>query len=272
MQRVLVTGGRGLLGARVVAHAPAGVAAWAPSRATLELSDPDAVRRALTGIDTPGVDAVLHCAAATDVDGVEADPARATRDNVTATANLARACAARDVPLVVLSTDYVFDGRAERPYRENDAPAPLGVYGRTKLAAERAATDLHPRGTRVLRTAWLLGDGPFERWMAAQAALENPRPFPVVADQWGSPTSADALAPLVWSALDLPRGTWHLAGPTVCTWLDVARALLRRAGRDPDLARPGTLTALDRPAPRPRFCALDSSRAAAHGLQLPEVL
>src|SRR4051812_42854711 len=143
-------------------------------------------------------DGVIHTAAFTAVDLAEEREADASRANETACATLAEACARASIPLVLVSTDFVFDGRAKRPYREDDATNPLSAYGRTKLAGERAATARHPQGTRIVRTQWLYGPrGKHFPGTILSLAREKPE-LKVVHDQVGSPTSTLELAPALW--------------------------------------------------------------------------
>jgi len=202
----------------------------------------------------PELDLVLHTAAWTDVDGVEAHPQRAAAVNVGGTEHAAELSA----PLVHFSTDYVFDGGKSNPYVESDAPAPLSVYGRTKLQSEAAAGE----NAWVVRTSWLFGwtSQNFLRTMLSLGAERNE--VAVVADQRGCPTYTGHLAAAVRELLELPGGVWHLAADGECTWAEFAEAIFDEAGFDCRVRRI-TSEQLGRPAPRPAQSVLRSERPDA---------
>jgi dTDP-4-dehydrorhamnose reductase len=200
------------------------------------------------------VDIVLHAAAWTDVDGAEADPQEAAAVNVGGTQHVAEL----GTPLVLFSTDYVFDGRKREPYVESDAPNPLSVYGRTKLQAEAAAGE----DAWIVRTSWLHGwkSTNFVRTMLRLGAERDE--VAVVDDQRGSPTYTGHLAAAVRELLDLPRGLWHIAADGDCTWAEFAEAIFEEAGLDCRVRRI-TTAELARPAPRPAYSVLRSERPGA---------
>jgi dTDP-4-dehydrorhamnose reductase len=202
----------------------------------------------------PDVDLVLHAAAWTDVDGAEEQPQEAAAVNVGGTQHVAEL----GVPLVVFSTDYVFDGRKRGPYVESDAPHPLSVYGRTKLQAEAAAGE----EAWIVRTSWLFGwtSTNFVRTMLRLG--EERDEVAVVDDQRGSPTYVGHLAGSVRELLDRPRGLWHLAAEGDCSWAEFAEAIFEEAGLDCRVRRI-TTEELGRPAPRPPFSVLASERPDA---------
>jgi dTDP-4-dehydrorhamnose reductase len=203
----------------------------------------------------PHVDLVLHAAAWTDVDGAEDDPQSAAAVNVGGTAHAAEL----DAPLVAFSTDYVFDGRKGAPYVESDGPAPLSVYGRTKLHGEAAA------GERawIVRSSWLFGpDGHnFVRTMLRIGAESDE--VAVVDDQRGCPTYVGHLAAATRLLVDAgtPFGVWHLAAAGDCTWADFAEAIFEQAGLDCRVRR---ITTAERgvKAPRPAAAILRSEKGA----------
>ncbi len=200
------------------------------------------------------LDAVLHAAAWTDVDGAEADPQAAAAVNVGGTGHVAEL----GVPVVLFSTDYVFDGTKGRPYVESDSPSPRSVYGRTKLLAEAAAGET----AWVVRTSWLFGwsGTNFLRTMLRLGAEQDE--VAVVDDQRGSPTYVAHLAAAVRPLLELPTGTWHLAADGDCTWADFAEAIFAEAGLTCRVRRISSAE-LGRPAPRPAYSVLRSERPGA---------
>ena len=208
----------------------------------------------------------MNCAALTKVDLCESEPAHAARANAEAPAQLARLCAERGAKFVQLSTDYVFAGDAERPYTEADAPAPRSVYGRSKLAGERAA--LTAPGALVVRTSWLYGCGRnFPAAILAQARAG--KPLRVVADQRGRPTYAADLAEAIVCLVAVEAsGIVNFANDGEATWLEFARAVLDSSGFADQPIEPLTTEALGLPAPRPRYSVLDLSKARALGIAL----
>ncbi|MFI5321575.1 MAG: dTDP-4-dehydrorhamnose reductase [Myxococcota bacterium] len=258
----LVTGGGGQLGSALqILLRASGADFSAPAHAELDICDDAQLARAFTRA-SPRV--VVNCAALTKVDTCEREPALAERANATAVAALARACAASGARLVQLSTDYVFAGDAQRQLREDDAPAPRSVYGRTKLAGERAA--LAAPGALVVRTSWVYGRGRnFPAAILAQA--REGKPLRVVADQRGRPTYAADLARAITQLVDAgASGIVNFANDGEATWLEFARAVLDSCGFADRPIEPLTTEQLGLPAPRPRHSVLDLSKARALGL------
>ena len=207
---------------------------------------------------------VLHCAAFTAVDLAEEKEDEARRSNEIATLEIARNCARDSVPLVVVGTDFVFDGTSKRPYREDDPVNPVSAYGRTKLAAERAALEAHPSGTAVVRTQWLYGPRGKHFPGTILELAKTRKELKVVNDQVGCPTTTLELAPALWDVL-LARATgiFHAACEGECSWYDLAVATLQGAGVSDVKVAPCTTAEFPRPAKRPAYSALDSSKLAA---------
>ena len=210
--------------------------------------------------------AIFHLAAWTDVDGAEESEGEADAVNARGSRNVASAADEIGALLVVPSTDYVFDGSAGRPYVEDDAPNPLGAYGRTKLAGERAALAACPAGTRVARTAWLYGAAGKNFVDTMRRLGEERDEVSVVDDQEGSPTWTRDLAPALEALLDQPPGIYHTAGGGSVTWAGFARAIVEETGIDCRVL-PTTTAALGRPAPRPTFSPLVATRPGAPRLR-----
>ncbi len=248
-RRVLITGAGGQLGRALAAtFASDDVVA-------LGHDDWDVAHPATDAVRERDFDLVLHAAAWTDVDCAEEDPQGATAVNVGGTANVA----ALGAPLVVFSTDYVFDGRKREPYVESDGPNPLSAYGRSKLHGEAVAGDAW-----IARTSWLFGPTGHNFLRTMLRAGEEREEVAVVDDQRGSPTFAGDLAAAVRELVDddLPRGVWHLAADGDCTWADFAEAIFEEAGSDCRVRRI-TTDELARPAPRPAYAVLRSERQGA---------
>ena len=196
---------------------------------------------------------VLHAAAWTNVDGAEDDPQSAAAVNVGGVQH----AASLGVPLVVWSTDYVFNGTKRTPYLESDAPSPLGAYGRTKLHGEAAVGDQ----AWVVRSSWLFGPTShnFLRTMLRLGAERDE--VAVVDDQRGSPTYVGHLAEATKEILGLPYGTYHVAAGGECTWAEFAEAIFEEAGLDTRVRRITTAEFGAR-APRPAYSVLRSEQGA----------
>jgi dTDP-4-dehydrorhamnose reductase len=227
---------------------------------SLDIRDAEAVR---TAVHAFAPDCILHCAAYTNVDGAEADPETAEAVNVLGTRNVVQAVRGTHTAVVSFSTDYVFDGGKGAPYVESDAPHPLNVYGRTKLAGEREVL-AWVHGT-VFRTSWLFSETGhnFVKTIlaAARERAGTGEPLRVVDDQVGSPTYAGHLAAAVDEALhrNVGPGLYHLAGSGYCSWCELAREVVQLAGLEVEV-EPITTREAGRPARRPAFSALDTER------------
>lgn len=243
-----------------------GHAVRAANRAELDVTDAEAVRAAIDGIDV-----VVNAAAWTDVDGAETAEAEATRVNGEGPRVLAEACAASGARLLHVSTDYVFAGDATQPYPEDAPTAPRSAYGRSKAAGERAVLELMPERGYVVRTAWLYGEhgGNFVRTMA-RLSREREH-LDVVDDQRGQPTWSRDVASMVvaLAARGAPAGAYHATSSGETTWWGLARAVFEELGEDPDRVRPTTTDRFPRPAPRPAYSVLGHDRWAAAGLPDP---
>ena len=256
--RVLVTGAAGMLGHRIVADAQA--RGWDAVGVDLpdgDLTDPAAAQD-LVEEHTP--DAVIHCAAFTDVDGAEEREETALAINADASANIAAAAAMLNARIVAVSTDYVFDGALTgRPYVESDPTGPIGAYGRTKLAGEIAIAGHNPNHA-IARTAWLFGVGGKNFCDTMLKVAEGRDAVRVVTDQVGSPTWTGHLSPalLDLAALDAV-GVFHTAGGGQVSWHGLTVKLYELAGVT---ARVDETTAAEfaRPAPRPAWSVMASER------------
>lgn len=266
MTRVLVTGGNGqvgrsitdLLGDQRFQHLTVSVA----DRATCDITNPDAVRRAIERFN-PSV--IVNTAAYTAVDASETDEAAAMLVNCDGVAHLAAQTGRR---LIHLSTDYVFDGSKDGWYMESDPVAPLGVYGTSKWQGEQAART-NPDHL-ILRTAWVYaahGHNFVKTMLRLGAERGNLR---VVADQIGCPTSAHDIADAILRLVDIDAtGTYHMAGASQATWHELATATFELAELDVAVEAIGTAE-YPTPAPRPANSRLDSTAlASATHVRLP---
>lgn len=259
MPEVLVLGAGGMLGQALGEALKAeGVFAMSLTRKELDISDRTLVARVLE-LHRPRW--VVNAAAYTNVDQAESEEALATEVNGFAPGELAARCADLGIRLLHVSTDYVFDGQGSRPYREDDPTAPLGAYGRSKRVGERLVLAASPDHA-VVRTAWLYGPGGRNFALTIlKAALERPE-LRVVDDQRGSPTYTPDLARALVALMNRGvRGLVHAVASGETTWHGFASRLVRTAGL-PTAVRPCTTKEFPRPAPRPAYSVLDTTRLA----------
>jgi len=264
-RKLLVTGAAGMLGRDVVrAGERAGHEVIGLARHELDITDARAVEEAVARIRP---DAAINCAAWTDVDGAEEHSSQAYELNASGPDGLARAAAKWRLPLVHVSTDYVFDGKppldsagAPRPYVESDPTGPRSVYGESKAAGELAVRAASPRHT-VVRSSWLFGvDG--ENFVATMLRIAGEREaVQVVTDQIGCPTWTGHLAPALLGLIEREvSGLVHLAGTGPVSWNGFAQEIFRQAEID-CAVEPASSEQMARPAPRPAWSALASERA-----------
>ena len=267
----LVTGALGQLGRAVLSAAGArGAAALGSDLPDVAVDDRVSVHR---WIQQGRPRFVIHCAAYTDVDGCETDPAQAQNVNGQGTAHVAEACREAGIGLVYISTDFVFDGQGRTPYLEDHPVAPLSEYGRTKLLGEEAV--LKPADGRffVVRTSWVFGPGGRNFPAAILARARSGEPLRVVDDQTGSPTMtvdlAEAILDLVESGA--PGGIYHASNEGHCSWHRFATEILAAAGLGKIAVQPMSSSELARPATRPAWSVLNCAKLAAiRGGPLPD--
>jgi dTDP-4-dehydrorhamnose reductase len=256
--RVLITGGAGQLG-RDLAEA-LGPSAFALDRLDCDVATFGSIEAAVARVKP---DAIVNAAAWTDVDGCEVDPVRARLVNALGASNVARA--AGDALVVQISTDYVFDGRAQRPYTEADATNPLSVYGASKLEGEVKAADA--RRWAVVRTAWLYGAGTRNFVASILRAARTRDRLSVVDDQVGSPTSTPDLALALIELIDRgATGVLHGVNAGECSRFAFARAIFEEAGLDPRRVDAVSTDAMPRPAVRPAYAPMEGVAWRAAGL------
>jgi dTDP-4-dehydrorhamnose reductase len=258
---ILVTGGTGQVGTGIV-RAARDVEIVAPGRDALNLTDPASIDRM---VDSRDWAAVINCAAYTAVDKAESDRDTAFAVNAVAPGRIAEDTARRDIPLLHVSTDYVFDGDKPEPYVEGDPVAPLGVYGASKEAGERAVRDANPRHI-ILRTAWVISPWG-QNFVRTMIRLGAERPaLGVVADQVGCPTSAADIADTLLAIARDPSerwGTYHFVNAGEASWFDLAAAVFAHVaaagGKTPAL-NPITTADYPTPARRPANSRLSTER------------
>ncbi|MDQ3364491.1 MAG: dTDP-4-dehydrorhamnose reductase [Myxococcota bacterium] len=268
--KILVTGGSGQLGRSVARRGAAqGHEVVAFGVAHLDITDS---RQIAEHLDAVAPALVINAAAYTAVDRAEGERERAFQVNAAAPGELARACVTHQVPLLHVSTDYVFDGTATRPYTEDDPLAPLGVYGESKAAGERAVLD---HGGTVVRTSWLFAArGPSFVQTMVRLATERPA-LRVVDDQRGCPTWAEDLADALLALAGKPEraALYHYCNDGEVTWHGFATAIVDEARRYRALAcdRIDAITTAEYPTParRPVYSVLDTARIRGLGIVPP---
>jgi dTDP-4-dehydrorhamnose reductase len=270
--KILITGAGGQLGRELINQGQLkGFSVQAPSEDDMDITDLEKIDRCMA-FHQPEV--VINAAAYTQVDKAESEAALAFAVNTTGSANLARMCAKNKIPLVHISTDYVFDGQKGTSYLETDAISPVGVYGRSKAEGEIEIRS-HLKEHIILRTSWLYGihGHNFAKTML-KLATTKPK-IRVVADQYGSPTNAADLAQTILIISDRMQfnndvdwGTYHYCGQGVISWYNFAEKIvgLARLYADVKTTRIEPITTADYPtrALRPIYSALDCSRIQKH--------
>ena len=259
---ILVTGANGQLGREMQR-----LSAVSPNNYTftdvaeLDVTDAGAVRQAVA---QTRAEVIVNCAAYTNVERAEEDEEAADRLNRGAAENLARAAEANGATLIHVSTDYVFDGTAHTPYTEDGTPSPLGAYGRTKLAGERAVM---ASGCRYLifRTAWLYSEYG-NNFLKTMLRLTSERDtLQVVFDQIGTPTYAGDLSLALFSIIESERyagneGVYHFTDEGVCSWYDFATEIAAAAGHDKCRIIPCHTSEFPTKATRPAYSVLDKTK------------
>lgn len=271
--KVLIAGAGGQVGRSLARTAVDEMQLLSLSHRDLDIGDADAV---LAHVRHHAPDVIINAAAHTAVDRAESEPQLAQRANADGARNLAAAASETGARLIHISTDFVFDGTASVPYRPEAVPAPVSVYGRTKLAGEQAVLATLPGRSVVVRTAWVYAaEGSnfvrtMLRIMNASGAVR------VVADQVGTPTAAVSLAETLWRIAGEPQvsGIHHWTDAGVASWYDFAVAIAEEGaalGLVPPVVTVTPIATADYPTParRPAYSVLDKSSLARYGL-VPE--
>jgi len=261
--KILVTGANGQLGQELVRITAPDTEIVGLSRNELDVTNLAKCRNAIRSYKP---NAVIHCAAYTNVDQAESEPDEAYRINAYGTRNAVMAAEEIGAKFVYISTDYVFDGRADKPYREYDTPNPQSVYGKSKLAGEQLVQSLSSRFF-IVRTSWVFGKygGNFVKTMIRLASERDS--IKVVNDQTGSPTYTLDLAQFL---LELVRteyyGIFHASNAGACTWYEFAKAIFEER-RIYVRIEPCMTSEFPRSALRPAYSVLDHGAIRVHGFK-----
>jgi dTDP-4-dehydrorhamnose reductase len=264
--KILVAGAAGLVGRALVEHCSAsGDEVLGYDHGGLDITDAQSVEELIVA-QRP--QAVINCAAWTDVDGCESNPEKARLANAVGPENLARACHKANAVLVTISTDYVFDGAKEGFYTQRDQPSPLSVYGKYKLEGERRAQEAHAR-TIVVRSGYIFGPGGRNFLSNVILRARRGESLKAIADYWGTPTYGHDLAVRLreLAVLDLP-GIYHVVNSgDGASFETFSREALRLAGLDSVRLEVVNGDSLGRPAPRPHNSRLKCLLSEAIGLR-----
>jgi len=263
--KTLITGGKGQLGRELekVLLNTGKYEILSPGSGELDITKPGDVQRLILA-SKPEV--IIHAAASTNVDQCELDQDSAYLVNALGTRNVTVAAAKIRAKLVYISTDYVFNGQARRPYTEFGEPDPINIYGKSKLAGERYVTGLSDKYF-IVRTSWLYGHygRNFVKTMLNLAKEKSE--VAVVDDQLGSPTYAKDLAYFIAELVQTGLyGIYHASNTGSCSWFDFARAIFKMAGLSQIKVRPISTSELNRPAARPAYSVLDNYCIRLEGL------
>ncbi len=253
--KILVVGCKGMLGTELTdmlreAHETIGI-----DVDQLDITDN---AKTMAFIKEIAPDMVINCAAYTNVDGCETEVLLAYRVNATGPKNLAIACNEGNIPLVHISTDYVFDGKKGTPYEEDDVTNPLSVYGKSKLAGEQNVKN-HCSRHYIIRTQWLYGkNGPnFVKTMLKM--FKEKKSLRVVNDQFGQPTYVKDLCRAIVDLIEQPDyGTYHVTNQGIISWFDFANDILELSGLVGVTIAPCTTEQFPRPATRPAYAPLEN--------------
>ena len=272
--KALITGAAGQLGHALAQSVPSDAEAVCVPRADFDVTNDGAISAAL---DSLCPDVVLNAAAYTAVDRAESDAAHAFEVNAQAVASLAKRCAERDIRLVHVSTDFVFDGSLGRPYRPDDVTHPLNVYGQSKLLGEQHIRAQRGLDWRIVRTSWVYAAEGRNFVLTMLKLFKERSVVRVVADQVGTPTSARTLAGCVWRAAhdSGPNAVLHFSDSGVASWYDFAMAVYEEARAAGLLLRDVQILPIGAdeyptPAARPAYSVLEK-RSTLDRLQLEPI-
>ena len=258
---VLVTGANGQLGSEIQNNTHRISNYYFSDADSLDITDAQAIR---AFVQQHAINLIVNCAAYTNVDKAEDDCATAQAINHTAVAHLASVCKEFQLPLIHISTDYVFGGTKNTPYSETDATQPLGVYGRTKLAGEQAIQNSGIEHL-IIRTSWLYSLRFGNNFVKTIQRLSSERPqLKVVADQVGTPTNAADLANFIVQAIENAwyrgkREVYHFSNEGVCSWYDFAVAIVAASGNVCEVL-PCTSAEFPSKVTRPSYSVLDKTK------------
>lgn len=276
--KILVTGSSGQLGQEIMRHSTdseheyiftdARISDAETTVVPLDITDEDSVMQAVAA----DVDVIINCAAYTDVNRAESDPETAFKVNASAVGNLARAAMKAGALMIHISTDYIFDGRATTPYREDAPAAPINIYGKSKLAGEEAVIDSGCR-YMIFRTSWLYSNTGRNFFLTMVDLTAQKSSLKVVVDQIGTPTYAYDLAFFLSTIIEEGKldytGVYHYSDEGVCSWYDFAKEICMQLGHTCSI-EPCYTEDFPSPAARPHYSVLDKTKVKeTFGMEIP---
>jgi dTDP-4-dehydrorhamnose reductase len=255
--KILVTGGKGVLGSDLIKILSPSFDVRGSTRADFDITD---YSQTIDYLRDKKPDIVVHSAAYTKVDDCESHPETAYKVNETGTKNVASGCKEINARLIYISTDYIFNGKKNTPYLENDSPNPLSVYGDSKLKGEQAIQGIL-RDFIIIRTSWLFGKNGNNFIKAILKQAEKTKTIKVVNDQTGSPTYTIDLSYAIERLISSnAKGIFNITNSGDCSWYQFAKKILEYAGIKDIEVIPITSEELKRPAIRPAYSVLDCSK------------
>ncbi len=253
--KVLVTGANGMLGQDLCPILEdAGCFVIETDVDNMDITKPEETEAFITGTHP---DLVIHCAAYTNVDKAEEDLETASKINAAGAENIAKVCGKLDIPMVYISTDYVFDGKNNVPYKPDDKTNPINNYGLTKLQGEEAVKK-YCKKYYIARTSWLYGIHG-KNFVETMLSLKDKPELKVVDDQIGCPTWTVELANGILKLLQKPYGTYHVCGSGHTSWYGFAKEIFKQSNLNVNLV-PCTTDEFPRPAKRPQYSVMDNDQ------------
>ena len=261
MSNILVTGTNGQLGSEIKAlHGSYPYIFFFTDRGSLDITDTKAIKNF---VELNKIDVIINCAAYTAVDKAESDEQNADAINHLAVKNLALTCKQNNIKLIHISTDYVFDGKNYKPYTEDDATAPNGVYGKTKLDGEKALLHVSPANSIIIRTSWVYSSFGANFVKTMLRLGKEKEQLGVIYDQVGTPTYARDLARAILDILPKLQNDkteiYHYSNEGVLSWYDFAKEIMRMAKLDCQV-NPIETKEYPTPATRPHYSLLNKSK------------
>lgn len=254
-EKILVTGANGMLGQDLCpVLEDSGFEVIETDIDNLDITDPEQIKKV---IDAEKPDYIFHCAAFTNVDGAEDDPDKAFLLNGTGSENLAEIAGQNDITFIYISTDYVFDGKSDKPYKPSDTPNPINIYGKSKYEGE-LAVQKYCKKYYILRTSWLYGHHG-KNFVETMLSLKDNPQLKVVDDQTGCPTWTVDLAEAAAEIIsDKNYGIYHVCGSGYTSWYGFAKEIFKLYGKDVNLL-PCKTSEFPRKAQRPSYSVMDNS-------------
>lgn len=263
---ILITGAKGMLGFALVKKLSSNNKIFPFDIDTMDITN---YQECLNVVKINRPDIIIHCASYTDVDGCETNIEKAFAVNALGTKNIALVCQKLDIPMIYISTDYIFDGTKNEPYLESDTPSPVSVYGKSKYEGEKAVQDTIKK-FYIIRTSWLYGPSGKNFVNTIIKLAKEKNELRVVNDQSGSPTYTFDLADAISQLIQKPfYGVYHITNQGHCSWYEFTKIILEAANIKNKTVVPVTTDEFPRPAPRPKYSVLENRLFKLNGFTLP---